>query len=803
MRKADVLSALRQSGPKGLKAKDIAHQLKVGSKDLKNLRSLLYDMENEGTIVRGRRRRYQLPGESGMIKGTVYGYGRKVAVLVPTGESTQLRISDENLGGAHHGDLVLAKPVRAEGGEKEGRVVRVLERVGSDVIGRVTGRGRGDRVQIDRDHRHKSVSVDGAREAGAGEYVLVRVPRWGEPYEKTRGRIVEVLGERRGRGEDFAALVREFNLPLSFPQVVLDEAEAIPDTIDPDEVDRREDLSELTLFTIDPEDAKDFDDAVSVEKTGRGGLRVGVHIADVSHYVAQGSHLDYEAMARGRSIYLVDRVIPMLPGRLSSDMASLKPGVPRLAVSVFMDVEKDGKVKGYDIKESVINSRARLTYDEAQRLLDKGAGWRAAKETKRISEALQLADGLRRVLKENRVKSGAIELDTPEVDIVLDASGDTLDVKPASRLGAHNLIEELMILANETVARHMSYLGREFIYRIHEVPDVEDMMDLTYFAGVLGYRFRWTRGTSPRGLQSLLEKVAGRPEHYIMSMFLLRSLKKAVYSERNVGHFGLASKCYTHFTSPIRRYPDLLVHRLLKRYGLYKSAPQDRQAIQKFVRRAAEIASIREIEGDEAERASIKVRIAEFMERRIGEEYWSIISGVKDFGLFVMLEENLVEGLVHVSRLADDYYTRDDTGTMLIGARKGRIYRMGDRVKVRVTGVDRARREVDFEITDVEERTERGIVLEAEDRGDRRRRNLDYAAGIRRDRSARERGRSTDRKQERKSSSRRRKSASGGKPGPTRKTADLKKGRRGRPGKPDSRRRRPAKGPRSKKKIGR
>jgi len=772
LEKADILSALKESGSKGLKAKDIARQAGIGSKDLKALRSLLYDMETEGTIIRGRRRRYQLPGDAGHVKGIVYGYGRRVAILVPEDAGDRIRIGIENLGEAHHGDLVIAKLLRGETGEKEARVVKVLERAAADVVGRVSERQRGELVSVNHDHRHKSVSVAMDSKAKAGDYVVVRVPRWGEPYERTRGRITEVLGGRSTPAEDFAELVKEFNLPLTFPKAVLDEAEAIPETIPEEEIRRRVDLSALTTFTIDPSDAKDFDDAISVEDAGSGLLRVGIHIADVSYYVGQGSRLDNEAMARGRSIYLVDRVVPMLPPRLSSDMASLKPGVPRLAVSVFLELGSQGRVVSHEIKESVIESKARLTYDEAQKLLDKGAGWRASRDMKRISESLDRADMLRKVLKENRIRRGAIELDTPEVDIVLDGAGNTVDLKPTRRLDSHNLIEELMILANETIAERMSYLGREFIYRVHEVPDVEDMMELAYFAGTFGYRFRWTKGTSPRALQSLLEKVEGRPEHYIISTFLLRSLKKALYSERNVGHFGLASKCYTHFTSPIRRYPDLVVHRLLKRYGLYKSTPEDRRAILKFVRQAADIASMREIEGDEAERASIKARIAGFMESRIGEEYWGIISGVKDFGFWVMLEENLVEGLVHVSRLADDYYTIDPTGSMLIGARKGRVFRMGDKVRVRVTRVDRSRREVDFDITGVVPQEDRGIVVMEDERREKRRLFMEYATEARRGRSG-----SVTKSAGRKKTSgthrrpKRRKSASGGKPPSPRKPA--------------------------------
>jgi ribonuclease R len=698
-----ILSTLRQAGSKGLKTKDIADSLRAGSRDLKTLRSLLHDLESDGSIVRGRRRRYQLPDEAGYLKGTLFGYGRNVAVLVPSDGSPRLRVPSQNLTGAHHGDLVLARRVRGGGGDREALVVRIIKRAPSEVVGQISGRRHGRLVHVDDSHRHKSVAVESHPEVKPGDYVLVRVRKWGEPYERTRGRITEVLGGRFTPGEAFASIVKEFNLPLSFPKDVIREVDRIPATIPESEAKRREDLTGLLTFTIDPEDAKDFDDAISVEDVGKGFLRVGVHIADVSHYVRQGSHLDNEAMARGRSVYLVDRVIPMLPAKLSSGLAALKPDEPRLAVSVFMDVSRRGEVTSYVIKESVIRSGARLTYDEAQRLIDKGAGWRAGKQAKQIAEAVKKADRLRQVLKGRRAKRGAIELETPEVDIVLDEMGSAVGVKPTEHLDAHNLIEELMILANETVAKHMSYLGRLFMYRVHEVPDEKEMKDLSVFAASLGYRFRWTKGTSPKALQALLQKAEGRPEEYIISVFLLRSLKKALYSERNVGHFGLASQCYTHFTSPIRRYPDLVVHRLLKIFGLHGSSPRDKTKLLKFIRQAAEIASTREMEGDSAERAAIKARVAEFMEQKIGEEYWGIVSGIKDFGLFVMLEKSLVEGLVHVSTLENDYYTPDSTGTMLIGSRTGRYYRVGDRVLVCVARVDRERREVDFVVVRKEE----------------------------------------------------------------------------------------------------
>ncbi|MFH1313968.1 MAG: ribonuclease R [Candidatus Eisenbacteria bacterium] len=702
-----ILSTLKKAGSQGLKTKDIADSLRAGSRELESLRSLLTELESEGRIICGRRRRYQLPDEAGYLKGTLFGYGKNVGVLVPSDGSPRLRVASDSLNGAHHGDGVLARTIRGRTGDREAQVVKILERAPSDVIGQISARRQGRLVNVDQSHRHKSVAVEGHSSVKPGDYVLVSVKKWGEPHECTRGRITEVFGGRFTPGEAFASIVKEFNLPLGFPKEVVREVDRIPDTIPETEIKRRTDFTELLTFTIDPEDAKDFDDAISVEDLGKGRLRVGVHIADVSHYVRQGSHLDHEAMARGRSVYLVDRVIPMLPAKLSGELASLKPDVPRLTVSVMMDVSRRGDVSSYVIKESVIRSRARLTYAEAQKLIDKGAGWRARKQAKQITESLRKADELRKILKGRRVKRGAMELETPEVNIVLDKHGSAVDVKPAVHLDSHNLIEELMILANETIAKHMSYLGRLFMYRIHEVPDEKDMKDLAVFSATLGYRFRWTKGTSPKALQALLNKATGRPEEYIISMFILRSLRKAIYSERNVGHFGLASQCYTHFTSPIRRYPDLVVHRLLKIFGLHGSSPRDKTRLLKFIRQAAEISSMREMEGDNAERASIKARMAEFMEQKVGEEHWGIISGVKDFGLFVMLEKNLVEGLVHVSTLQNDYYTPDSTGTMLIGSRTGRYYRIGDKVLVSVARVDRERREVDFVIISRDESDER------------------------------------------------------------------------------------------------
>ena len=734
----DIVSVLSDSSSQGLKAGEIARRLRVRAKELKSFRRLLDKLEADGSIIKGRRRRYYLPSQSGHVTGRFSGYGSSRAVLVPTDGSPSLTIVGEDFGGAKHGDIVVARMTKGEEGESRARVMKIIEKAPAETIGEVFGSEGEQLIGVDPGRRYRRVLVDKKSKAKPGDFVVVRVDTWGEPYEKARGRVSEVLGGKLTPGEDFARIVREHNLPLEFPPDVKREADRIPAEIIASEIARREDLTGLLTFTIDPEDAKDFDDAISVEKLDKDRFRVGVHIADVSHFVREGSRLDHEALARGRSIYLVDRVVPMLPAKLSSDLASLRPEEVRLTVSVFMELNREGTLLSYDIKESAIRSAKRLTYDEAQTLIEKRVRWRAPKTMKKISETLKYANFIAEVLREKRARRGAIEFETSEVDIVVDAGGQVVDVRPEKRLASHSLIEELMILANETIAEHMSYLGRMFIYRVHEVPDEDDMQDLAVFADGLGHRFRWTRGVTPHALQALLAKVKGRPEELIISMFLLRSLKKAIYSERNVGHFGLASKCYSHFTSPIRRYPDLVVHRLLKRYGIKRASPRDTDRLLASVKQASSIATVREVEGDEAERAAIKARICEFMERKIGEEYWGTISGIVDFGFFVILNENLAEGLVHISTLGNDYYTLDRTRTMLFGSRTGTQFRVGDRVKVKVVRVDRERREIDFVLLAREGREgEEPVYIEPEVRKRRRKAYEKTQVSLKRARAAR------------------------------------------------------------------
>ncbi len=696
--KKTVIAILREAGARGLKRREIASKLGIKRGEASELRDLLDDLLQQGLIVQARRRRFQLAEASGIHSGTLICCGSRCGLLV-TSKGCIVVSSSEGFGTAASGDTVLARLKSSDSACKEIQITRVIRRSGGYVVGRISEQDPSQMVVIHPQRTNKWIHIDPEGKARPGEYVIALVEKWPPQYDRPSGKIAEVLGRRFTAGEDYANILREFNLPPGFLIPTEVEAISIPARIPEEEKNTRLDLTDLLTFTIDPADAKDFDDAISVESLSGGKRRIGVHIADVDYYVKEGSWIDYEALARGRSIYLVERAIPMLPPTISGELAALKPAEVRPAISVLIDLDQKARVTSYRIYKTLIRSRRRLTYEEAQELIESKADFRRLdRDLRMIREALKNANEIAKALREERVLRGAIDLEIPEIEVTLDQLNRATGLSPAKRLESHNLIEELMILANEIVANHMSRLGRLFVYRVHEVPSEEDMGELSRFAGAMGYKFRWTRGTSPKALQALLERVKGRPEQYIISMFLLRSLKKAKYSERNVGHFGLASDCYTHFTSPIRRYPDLIVHRLLKKYGMGGSRidSDEERSLGAFIKQVCEISSIREIEGDEVERASIKTKVAEYLAGHIGEDFWGTITGVTEFGFFVMLDDTLAEGLVHVSCLSDDYYEIDHAGTMLVGSRKGRVFRVGDRLLVRVAKVDRDRREVDF-----------------------------------------------------------------------------------------------------------
>ncbi|MBI4547217.1 MAG: ribonuclease R, partial [Ignavibacteriae bacterium] len=500
------------------------------------------------------------------------------------------------------------------------------------------------------------------------------------------------LGKAGEVKAEMTAVAREFQLPLRFPKEVIAEAEKIPESIPKDEYKRRLDLRDIECFTIDPENAKDFDDAVSLEKLLDGNFLLGVHIADVSHYIHDNTALDREALKRGTSVYLADSVIPMLPEKLSNNLCSLRPHEDRLAYSVLMTVTPRGVVKDYQIPKSVIRSHRRFTYEEVQAIIETGNG--------EFASTIKQMHTLSQTLLKKRLQEGSIDFESVETKFTFDSHGKPIQIIKKERLDAHRLIEEFMLLANQTVAKHIGLQKKEenirpFIYRVHDPPPPDKLSDFASFVGHLGYSLNISGGLTNRALQKLLNEIRGKEEENVINEVAIRSMAKAIYSEKNFGHFGLAFKHYTHFTSPIRRYPDLMVHRLLYEYE-DKMSHKRREHLMHRLPEVCKQSSDREQIAVEAERASVKVMQVEYMKRHLGDEFHAIISGVTNFGLFVEISDLLVEGLIRVRDMEDDYYVYDEKRYALIGRRTKKRYRLGDKVTVQVVRVDPEEREIDF-----------------------------------------------------------------------------------------------------------
>ena len=624
------------------------------------------------------------------VEGKIQHKGRFGFVLSETVGKPDLFISGPSLKLAMNGDRVRARTLRG-GDRPEGEIVSVVTRARTTLVGTFQGgprpvlvlEGPGDPVTI----------LDkGAVRPETGDLCALTVTRWATAHESAGGTLTEVLGRRNDPAADLKFLLRKYSIADAFSADVEKEAQSFGDDVPSAAWDGRRSFFDVPVFTIDGSDAKDFDDAVSLEERPDGGWRLGVHIADVSHYVREGTPLDEEARRRSTSVYLAGAVVPMLPFPLSDNLCSLRPHVPRLTLTCQMDLNAEGEVTDHAIFESVIRSARRFTYEEVESLLK---GETALDVSPAVQSAVRRMGELARRLRERRFGRGSLDFDFPEPHIVVDDQGWPVDARRRERGESHRLIEEFMLLANETVARSMASLP--FLYRIHERPDPVKMESLEKTLRAVGVGVPGgLHDGNPAALQRVLAGVRGKPTEPMVHMMVLRSLKQAVYSPANAGHFGLASKAYTHFTSPIRRYPDLLVHRLVKERAQGRLTPQRQEAWKRMLPELTAKASAQERVAVEAEREFLDLKRAQLMSRRVGETFDAVVTGVTGFGLFVQPTTVFVEGLVPLQDLRDDYYQYDELRAQLRGRRTGRIFRMGQSLRVRLAGANTEKRQLDF-----------------------------------------------------------------------------------------------------------
>lgn len=701
--KERIAAFIRARAYRPLTAEELFDAMEIPERQRDQARSALQKMEAEGLVVRTRTGRYGAPERMNLAVGRVQAHPRGFAFLTPEvqpeGVEGDVFIASEDLAGAMHGDRVvvrLSSPPRP-GARTAGEVIRILERAVNRVVGTYEGTRQGGYVVPDDPRLGMAVVIPRGRTGGArpGEKVVARLTRYPEGRRPPEGQIVERLGSAGDPGVDVLSIIRKHDLPEAFPSRVLREAESIPGEVAAEEYARRADLRELPFVTIDGDDAKDFDDAVLVRREERG-WRLWVAIADVAYYVREGSALDREALRRGTSVYLADRVVPMLPPRLSDDLCSLVPGQDRLVIVCEMEIGPRGAVGEYRLYPGVIRSRHRLTYTKVHRILaeqDPELRQAYADVVPMLEQALELM----RVLRQRRIARGSLDFELPEAELVLSERGEPLEVLRAERTEAHQIIEEFMLVANETVAEHHARLKVPFVYRVHEEPDPDRVAALAEFLGLFGYSLRPGARVEPRDLQAVTRWARGRKEEGLINTVVLRSLKQARYSHENLGHFGLAARHYCHFTSPIRRYPDLMVHRIIRELwaGGGKLPARRVSRLEKQVAAVAAESSERERVAMEAERESYDLKKAQYMQDKVGEVWDGIISGVTNFGFFVQLP-NTVEGLVHVSTLTDDYYFFHEKQYALIGERTRRRFRLGDAVRVRLVSVDVPARQLNF-----------------------------------------------------------------------------------------------------------
>lgn len=681
-----------------MRLRDIAILLDIPKEEREELKEVLQALIDEGKIELSRRGKYdRASGKicSGVFQANPRGFG----FVTVEGMEEDIFIPEDEIHGAFNKDTVKVRLKSGKTGKRqEGTIIKILSRGTEEIVGTFQQQSSFGFVLPDTNRFTKDVYISTENSMGAvtGHKVVVKLTDYGSATKNPEGKVIEILGHINDPGTDILAIIKAFGLPVEFPEEVMRQVGKVPDAVKEEEKAGRKDLRHLQTVTIDGEDAKDLDDAITLEKQGEKYL-LGVHIADVSHYVKENSALDKEALKRGTSTYLVDRVIPMLPHRLSNGICSLNAGEDRLALSCLMEIDKKGNVVGHEIAETLIQVDRRMSYTSVRKILeDKDEA--EIKEYESFVPMFQLMEELAGILRAKRRKRGSIDFDFPETKVILDEKGHPVEIKPYERNVATKIIEDFMLIANETVAQDFYWQEMPFLYRTHDNPDPEKIAKLGMFINNFGYAIKVGQDEiHPKELQKLLEKIEDTPEEPLISRLTLRSMKQARYSPECTGHFGLAAEYYCHFTSPIRRYPDLQIHRIIKEH-LKGGMPEKRQEhYHKILSEVAVQTSNTERRAEEAERETVKLKKAEYMQDKIGEIYEGVISSVTSFGMYVELP-NTVEGLIHMTTLKDDYYFYDEEHYELVGEHTNHRYKLGQALKIRVAGVDELTHNIDFEL---------------------------------------------------------------------------------------------------------